>query len=90
LRSVLLSSGYSIKACPERVGIRLNLFTSNYSLPVRFLISHLTAHSLNISTDYSAILDFVLALLPWQILMGLTMKTREKVGVAIAMSLGAV
>lgn len=39
---------------------------------------------------YSAILDFVLAFLPWQILMGLTMKTREKVGVAIAMSLGAV
>lgn len=39
---------------------------------------------------YSAILDFVLAFLPWQILMGLTMKTREKIGVAIAMSLGAV
>lgn len=32
----------------------------------------------------------MLAFLPWQILMGLTMKTREKVGVAIAMSLGAV
>lgn len=39
---------------------------------------------------YSAILDFVLAFLPWQILMNLTMKRREKVGVAIAMSLGAV
>jgi hypothetical protein len=39
---------------------------------------------------YSAILDFVLAFLPWHILMGLTMKTREKVGVAVAMSLGAV
>jgi hypothetical protein len=39
---------------------------------------------------YSAILDFVLAFLPWQILMSLTMKTREKVGVAVAMSLGAV
>lgn len=39
---------------------------------------------------YSAILDFVLALLPWQILMNLTMKRREKVGVAVAMSLGAV
>lgn len=39
---------------------------------------------------YSAILDFVLAFLPWQILMSLTMKTREKIGVAIAMSLGAI
>jgi hypothetical protein len=78
------------KAYLELVGTRLNLFTSNYSLPVRFLISHLTAHSLNIFTDYSAALDFVLALLPWHILMGLTMKRRDKVGVAIAMSLGAV
>ena len=39
---------------------------------------------------YSAILDFVLAFIPWQILRNLTMKRREKVGVAIAMSLGAV
>jgi len=39
---------------------------------------------------YSAILDFVLAFIPWQILKDLTMKRREKVGVAIAMSLGAV
>jgi hypothetical protein len=39
---------------------------------------------------YSAILDFVLALIPWQILRDLTMKLREKAGVAIAMSLGAV
>jgi hypothetical protein len=39
--------------------------------------------------DYSAILDFVLALLPWQILMGMQMRRRERLGVAIAMSLGA-
>lgn len=39
--------------------------------------------------DYSAILDFVLALLPWQILMGKSMLRRERLGVAIAMSLGA-
>jgi cellobiose-specific phosphotransferase system component IIC len=39
---------------------------------------------------YSAILDFVLAFIPWQILKDLTMKRREKVGVAVAMSLGAV
>ena len=39
---------------------------------------------------YSAILDFVLAFIPWQILKDLSMKRREKVGVAVAMSLGAV
>jgi hypothetical protein len=38
---------------------------------------------------YSAILDFLLALLPWQILWDLQMKLREKIGVAVCMSLGA-
>ncbi|KAF5258939.1 hypothetical protein FOXYS1_10467 [Fusarium oxysporum] len=39
---------------------------------------------------YSAILDFVLALLPWVILMRMTMRRRERLGVAVAMSLGAI
>ncbi|KAH7304797.1 hypothetical protein B0I35DRAFT_382465 [Stachybotrys elegans] len=39
---------------------------------------------------YSAALDFVLAFLPWQILMGMSMLRRERLGVAIAMSLGAI
>ncbi|KAI8281405.1 Satratoxin biosynthesis SC1 cluster protein 4 [Colletotrichum sp. SAR11_57] len=38
---------------------------------------------------YSAVLDFVLAFLPWPILMRATMRRRERLGVAIAMSLGA-
>ncbi|KXH67760.1 hypothetical protein CSAL01_07836 [Colletotrichum salicis] len=42
------------------------------------------------SAYYSAILDFVLAFLPWPILMGATMRRRERLGVAIAMSLGAI
>lgn len=37
---------------------------------------------------YSAIVDFILALLPWKIIMGLQMKRHEKIGVAVAMSLG--
>ena len=41
------------------------------------------------AADYSAILDFVLALLPWQILMGKSMLRRERLGIAVAMSLGA-
>ncbi|RSL47423.1 hypothetical protein CEP54_013408 [Fusarium duplospermum] len=39
---------------------------------------------------YSAILDFVLAFLPWPILMGMSMRRRERLGVAVAMSLGAI
>jgi hypothetical protein len=37
---------------------------------------------------YSAATDFILALLPWAMLWNLNMKSREKFGVAIAMSLG--
>ncbi|KAF4915222.1 hypothetical protein CGCVW01_v010390 [Colletotrichum viniferum] len=37
---------------------------------------------------YSAAADILLALLPWKIVMGLQMKTHEKIGVAIAMSMG--
>ncbi|KAF4981688.1 hypothetical protein FZEAL_2575 [Fusarium zealandicum] len=39
---------------------------------------------------YSAVLDFVLAFLPWPILMGMSMLRRERLGVAVAMSLGAI
>ncbi|KAH7144125.1 hypothetical protein B0J13DRAFT_554740 [Dactylonectria estremocensis] len=51
--------------------------------------THLSRYQL-FAAYYSAILDFVLALLPWQILMGMTMLRRERLGVAIAMSLGAI
>ncbi|KAL4938138.1 hypothetical protein BDV06DRAFT_215342 [Aspergillus oleicola] len=37
---------------------------------------------------YSGAQDFLLALLPWTIVWNLQMKTKEKMGVAIAMSLG--
>ncbi|KAF4852435.1 hypothetical protein CGCSCA4_v002684 [Colletotrichum siamense] len=37
---------------------------------------------------YPAASDFILALLPWKIVMGLQMKKHEKIGVAIAMSMG--
>ncbi|KKK14913.1 hypothetical protein AOCH_001209 [Aspergillus ochraceoroseus] len=37
---------------------------------------------------YSGMQDFILALLPWTIVWNLQMKKKEKIGVAIAMSLG--
>ncbi|XDG08484.1 hypothetical protein ABKA04_008099 [Annulohypoxylon sp. FPYF3050] len=40
------------------------------------------------SSAYSALMDFVLALLPWPLIWHLRMKTKERVGVAIAMSMG--
>lgn len=39
--------------------------------------------------SYSAAVDFTLALLPWKFLWNLQMKRREKIGVLIAMSMGA-
>jgi len=37
---------------------------------------------------YSAAMDFVLALIPWKILLELNMKRAERMGAAIAMSMG--
>lgn len=37
---------------------------------------------------YSGCMDFILALLPWLVIWKLQMKRREKLGIAIAMSLG--
>ncbi|KAI1084326.1 hypothetical protein F5B20DRAFT_524503 [Whalleya microplaca] len=37
---------------------------------------------------YSALMDFVLALLPWSIIIKLQMQTSEKIGISVAMSMG--
>ncbi len=37
---------------------------------------------------YSALMDISLALLPWKIVWKLQMKKKERVGVAVAMSMG--
>jgi len=37
---------------------------------------------------YSGVMDIVLALLPWRTIWALQMHNREKLGVAIAMSMG--
>lgn len=39
---------------------------------------------------YSAAMDILLALIPWAIILHLRMKTKEKIGVALCMSLGFV
>ncbi|GJC85466.1 hypothetical protein ColLi_08304 [Colletotrichum liriopes] len=43
-----------------------------------------------VSNGYSALVDFILSLLPWPIIWGLGMKRHERIGVAIAMSLGII
>ena len=40
------------------------------------------------NTGYSALMDFVLAFLPWKLVWSLQMRKKEKFGVAVAMSLG--
>jgi len=37
---------------------------------------------------YSAAMDLVLAILPWKMIWGLKMDTKEKIGISVAMSLG--
>lgn len=37
---------------------------------------------------YSGLMDLVLAIIPWGIIMSLHMHTKEKIGVAVAMSMG--
>lgn len=42
------------------------------------------------AASYSATMDIFLALVPWTIIMKLQMETKEKIGVAVCMSLGIV
>ncbi|KAH7367944.1 hypothetical protein B0T11DRAFT_349378 [Plectosphaerella cucumerina] len=43
-----------------------------------------------VSSSYSAMTDFVLAMLPWQVIMGLQMKKSERISVSVAMSFGII
>ena len=42
----------------------------------------------DVGTAYSAAMDLALALLPWTLVWKLQMKPAEKIGVAVAMSMG--
>ncbi|KAK8007245.1 WD40 repeat-containing protein [Apiospora arundinis] len=44
----------------------------------------------NVVPDYSSIIDFVLAFLPWKTLLKMTMPLRERIGVTVAMSMGVI
>ena len=50
-------------------------------------ISPYNAYSM-FSGSYSASIDVMLAMMPWPLIWGLQMKKKEKLGVALAMSLG--
>ncbi|GAB1315278.1 hypothetical protein MFIFM68171_05488 [Madurella fahalii] len=41
-----------------------------------------------LTSAYSGVMDLVLAIIPWKIIMSLQMQTKEKIGVALAMSMG--
>ncbi|KAK4224691.1 hypothetical protein QBC38DRAFT_12489 [Podospora fimiseda] len=40
------------------------------------------------TSAYSGVMDLILAIIPWKIIMNLQMQTKEKIGVALAMSMG--
>jgi hypothetical protein len=68
-----------------RVGSKIWIATGG-AFP-SFSCSRTTANPLS---AYSAAMDFTLAALPWTFLFTLSMKTKEKIGVAVAMSMGVV
>lgn len=51
---------------------------------------NITIHFSIFAAAYSALMDWLLALVPWAVIMALNMKTKEKIGVALCMSLGFV
>ncbi|KAJ5790453.1 uncharacterized protein N7518_007464 [Penicillium psychrosexuale] len=60
----------------------------NPMIPSECWPSHIFTHFSLFVGAYSGAQDFVLALLPWAIVWNLQMKKKEKLGVAVAMSLG--
>lgn len=66
--------------------IYMNVITScTYQTP--FQMSHGSSNSIVV---YSGMTDLVLAILPWRVIMDLQMKKSERIGVALAMSMGMV
>ncbi|KAK0639086.1 hypothetical protein B0T16DRAFT_462788 [Cercophora newfieldiana] len=67
-------------------GITLLRLTSRYmKWSIWFL---LVTMNVALGLIYSALVDFALAILPWPLVWGLQMQRREKIGVAVAMSMG--
>ncbi|KAJ5373446.1 hypothetical protein N7517_005452 [Penicillium concentricum] len=60
----------------------------NPMIPSECWPSHIFTHFSLFVGAYSGAQDFVLALLPWTIVWNLQMRKKEKLGVAVAMSLG--
>ncbi|ETS79804.1 hypothetical protein PFICI_07333 [Pestalotiopsis fici W106-1] len=53
-----------------------------------FFDVQISIHFSVFAAAYSAAMDWILALIPWPIIMRLNIKTKEKIGIAICMSLG--
>lgn len=58
------------------------------SIPGTCFDVHITVRYSIFAAAYSAVMDWLLALVPWAIIVGLNMGTKEKIGVTICMSLG--
>ena len=50
--------------------------------------THVIVHYNLFSASYSSFMDITLALLPWSVVWKLQMKKKERVGCAVAMSMG--
>lgn len=72
------------KCINKRPSVVYGEFASSGSMP-SFLSG---PHCADAAIVWSALVDFSLALLPWKLLWALQMRTAEKIGVMVAMSLG--
>lgn len=74
---------------PMEVISIVDISANGMSVPLSWTFPSALSRACSLTTlAYSASMDFLLALFPWYIIKGLQMQRREKLGVAVAMSMG--
>ncbi|KAF3352504.1 hypothetical protein VdG1_08955 [Verticillium dahliae VDG1] len=87
---IMISVNLAITGMVIMTWARCSPVQKNYkqNLPGHCWDPQINADYMIFASAYSGIMDIVLALLPWQVLWGLQLNLKEKLGVGIAMSLG--
>ncbi|EEY16829.1 conserved hypothetical protein [Verticillium alfalfae VaMs.102] len=87
---IMITVNLSITGMVIMTWARCSPVQKNYktTLPGHCWDAKINADYMIFASAYSGIMDIVLALLPWQVLWGLQLNLKEKLGVGIAMSLG--
>lgn len=73
---------------PFSVAIGIGIVAGGKGNALMMNQEHIYSCSADLSLGYSALMDFLLSALPWKFIWALQMRTRERVGVCIVMSMG--